>query len=680
MITKETLLRQKRDKEVGKETSCMSRKSRETITVLGCLSLTMLVSPAWSDCLPSSGTIAGLPGFPNDAYQINGLNSAGQLTGFILAGTQPEHAFVLGSGGPLDIGTLGGPVSRGRAINAAGQIAGDAMNSAGETHAIFFDGTNVLDLGTLGGSSASAAVLNDHGQAAGASLLAGDAQTQAFIFANGALTGLGTLGGAYSSAFAINNSGTVVGESAVSSSDIHGFVFVNGTMQDLGTLGGTYGSAFAVNDAGTIAGESSVATGDTHGFVYANGTMQDLGTLGGTYSSGYYVNQSGQVLGISSVAGDLDYHAFLFSAGQATDLGTLGGSNNYPYALNDAGQVVGQSQTADGTWHAYVWANGTILDLNSLLPTNSGWELENAILINLSARIVGIGIYGGLEQWFVMDLAFADTTRPTIHAPGAITLSADANCSGTVPDLSAQVVVSDDCTPVGALKVTQVPAAGTPVGLGKYLIKTTVTDLSGNKSTARTILKVVDNTPPVILSSPASLTVAVGDDCQAAVPDVLAAVAALDACTPSNQLVFAQSPEAGTMVGKGHRSIRVVVKDLAGNKAHVEIPLDVVDVTAPVIQSISATPATLAPANHKLMAISVAVDALDNCDSSPNSKIVSITANETVDANDIKITGRLTAKLAASRNGASARVYTITVQCTDNSGNSSLRTVTVTVP
>jgi hypothetical protein len=47
----------------------------------------------------------------------------------------------------------------------------------------------------------------------------------------------------------------------------------------------------------------------------------------------------------------------------------------------------------------------------------------------------------------------------------------------------------------------------------------------------------------------------------------------------------------------------------------------------------------------------------------------------------MKITGKLTAKLAATRNGASGgRVYTITVQCTDAAGNSSTRTVAVTVP
>ena len=50
-------------------------------------------------------------------------------------------------------------------------------------------------------------------------------------------------------------------------------------------------------------------------------------------------------------------------------------------------------------------------------------------------------------------------------------------------------------------------------------------------------------------------------------------------------------------------------------------------------------------------------------------------------APDWVITGNLTVDLRAERSGTgSGRVYTITVRCTDASGNSSTKTVTVTVP
>jgi hypothetical protein len=48
---------------------------------------------------------------------------------------------------------------------------------------------------------------------------------------------------------------------------------------------------------------------------------------------------------------------------------------------------------------------------------------------------------------------------------------------------------------------------------------------------------------------------------------------------------------------------------------------------------------------------------------------------------DWEITGNLTASIRAERSGAEqGRTYAITVQCTDGSGNSADRTVTVTVP
>ena len=62
-------------------------------------------------------------------------------------------------------------------------------------------------------------------------------------------------------------------------------------------------------------------------------------------------------------------------------------------------------------------------------------------------------------------------------------------------------------------------------------------------------------------------------------------------------------------------------------------------------------------------------------------KIVSVTSNESLAADDVVITGDLTVDLRADRSGnGSGRVYTITVQCKDATGNVASKTVTVTVP
>jgi hypothetical protein len=100
-----------------------------------------------------------------------------------------------------------------------------------------------------------------------------------------------------------------------------------------------------------------------------------------------------------------------------------------------------------------------------------------------------------------------------------------------------------------------------------------------------------------------------------------------------------------------------------------------------VIQSITANPNILSPPNHQLVPVTVSVVAVDNCDPSAVSKIICVTANEPFQPGDVQITGNLTVNLAASRNpSGNGRLYTITVQCTDASGNSSTGTVTVAVP
>jgi len=250
-----------------------------------------------------------------------------------------------------------------------------------------------------------------------------------------------------------------------------------------------------------------------------------------------------------------------------------------------------------------------------------------------------------------------------------------------VPDIRSQVVAGDNCTTANQLVVVQNPAAGTSVPKGQSSITVTVTDAAGNATSAPVSLTVVDTTAPVIISSPGAQTVAVGSNCHGIVPDLRSQIVASDNCTPANQLVVVQNPAPGSSVAKGQSTITVTVTDAAGNASSAQVPLSVVDRTAPVIQTISVSPNVLSPPNHQMVPVTVSVSVTDNCDSAPLSKIISITSSETVQANEIVITGPLTASLAASRNGGGGgRVYTITVQCTDNSGNSSSGTVTVTVP
>jgi hypothetical protein len=194
-------------------------------------------------------------------------------------------------------------------------------------------------------------------------------------------------------------------------------------------------------------------------------------------------------------------------------------------------------------------------------------------------------------------------------------------------------------------------------------------------------VSVVDSQAPVITSAPASLSVAAGADCAATVPNVVSSIVATDNCTAANELTVTQSPAAGTVLNSGQHEITITVTDASGNQASTAVTLNIVDTTAPVIASVTVSPNVLTPPNNQLQAVFVTVNAADNCDPAPVSQIESITPNVAVAPGDIQITGPLTASLAAKKNPTGPdRVYTITVRCTDATGNSSTTTVTVTVP
>lgn len=632
-----------------------------------------------------SVTITNLPEIAMSAYQVFGLNQTGQVAGFFfVAGDHPSHPFIYDQSNLLDLGTLGGDSGQANAINKLGQIAGEAEPLGSVTpHAFFYDGSALADLGTLGGSSSTAGFLNDFGQLAGSSLTSGDAERHAFLYTSNAMFDLGTLGGTYSIPYGLNNAGQVVGESTTAANSMHAFLHSGGSIHDLGTLGADYAAAFAINDAGSVVGESSVDDSTIHPFLYAGGVLTDLQGFGGTYATAFAINNAGQVLGSSSLA-DGTYHGFVYASGTLTDLGTIaGGANTFAYAQNNLGQVVGQADTADPAISvAFLWQNGVMTDLNSFLPADSGWQLQQAMLINDYGRIVGIGLHNGMSEWFIMNLSLggADTNAPLIVGPSQLVLSADTGCQATLPNLLSQFTITDNCTPPESLVINQTPAAGTVLALGTYSVTITATDLASNIATVTVLVTVADQTGPVVLSAPDSVNVCARASCQALMPNLKCKVHAMDNCTPTNHLVKTQSPAPGTVLTEGDYVATVSVADAAGNVTDQHIVVHVIDRIAPVISSVSASPNIISPPNHAMIPVTVTVNATDNCEL-PKSKILCVKCNETVAPDDIQITGDLTVSLAATRNGAGrGRIYTITVQSCDSFGNKTKASTFVKVP
>jgi len=291
-----------------------------------------------------------------------------------------------------ELGSLGGSSAFGYKINNSGKVAGWAQTGAGDQHAFVASGAGIQDLSPLFGSDTFASGINASGVIVGTSYVGG--QAHGTIWTGSGSTDLGA--GIF--ATGINDAGVIIGGNG------HAFVLANGIYQDLGVLQvGGWSSASGINHDGAVVGDASVGSG-FHGFIWTAGTgMLPVGDLGGGNSHATGVNNTGAVVGTATLASGYE-HAFLAFGALMTDLGTLGGGSSFAYSINDGGTVVGYSWLAGrANPHAFVYSNGIMLDLNSLLANGSGWELTEAYGINDAGQIVGSGLFNGRVSAFRLD-------------------------------------------------------------------------------------------------------------------------------------------------------------------------------------------------------------------------------------------------------------------------------------
>jgi len=139
-------------------------------------------------------------------------------------------------------------------------------------------------------------------------------------------------------------------------------------------------------------------------------------------------------------------------------------------------------------------------------------------------------------------------------------------------------------------------------------------------------------------------------------------------------------------LGLGEHTVVLLVSDGTAEPVTCEFTVTVVDTTAPEIRRVAANPAALWPPNHKMRTVTVRVVAEDACGGVTN-RVVSVESNEPEnglgDGNtdeDWEIVDDLTVRLRAERGGiGSGRIYTLTVESEDESGNVATATTTVKV-
>lgn len=344
-----------------------------------------------------------------------------------------------------DLGPVGAAPGQPFGIANNGVIAGAAVGVDGTSQAVLWYKDAQTDLGTLGlrVSNSLAYGINDHGAVVGMAdtwttypyqedfcgfkafgLPSWGKECLPFLWQNGVMTALPTLGGYNGQASMINNRGPIAGvaennvrDPACPAPQVLQFKPVswqNGKIQELATVGGDPdGYAVAINDSGQIAGGSGTCAPfnqgmlnslrPLHALLWQNGAVTDLGNLGGSGHGlgnlALNINNTGQVVGTSDLPGDQASHAFLWTKGNGMqDLGTLPGDvSSVGFGVDDNGTVSGLSIDATGNIRAFLWQNGAMNDLNSLIPADSALFLLLACSINARGQIVGLAVDGAGE-------------------------------------------------------------------------------------------------------------------------------------------------------------------------------------------------------------------------------------------------------------------------------------------
>ncbi len=335
-------------------------------------------------------SLSSLGGTSGTGNTINDRNWA--MGSADLPGNQTAHATMWLQGLTFDLGTLGGPNSgvEWPVKNSKGVVSGiaetDTTNPLGEAwscSAFFPTVTGDICLG--------------------------------FRWQNGVMSALPTLGGYDGYAAGVNGLGQIVGWAENTTQDptcvapqVEQFEAVvwepDNTMHQLPPYTGDPDSAAtAINDQQQVVGISGtcdVAVGAfsaAHALLWQNGKPINLGSLGGVaWNTPAAINMNGEVVGFSDLPGDENgtpnFHAFLWTAQSGMqDLGTLSG-DTYSEALdiNTQGQIVGLSCTANfASCRAFIWENGVMTDLNTLIPPDSPLYLIDAGGITDSGEITG---------------------------------------------------------------------------------------------------------------------------------------------------------------------------------------------------------------------------------------------------------------------------------------------------
>lgn len=321
----------------------------------------------------------------------------------LLPATSAHAQFIISN--ILDLGVSGSHTFA-YGINDDGTVVGLAKTGT-TNRAVIWSGTQMQDLGLA--YNGSAGHISNTGYITGQVL--NGTSYGAFVWSpvTGPLFGADILGFGTqytSSAKSVNDNGDVIGR-------INNSNFIRDHQTGIGLLdlGGLSTSPEDINNAGQIVGYHENLSGQNRAILKNGDNVVELGDLGGGSSAAFAINEQGWIVGNSATTGGVS-HAFIWQDGVMQDMGSLYGGLSTAEDINEDGIAVGYMRIPDGPTRAFAWsATDGMIDLNSLLPENSGWELLFAASINNSNEIVGYGINGD-EHYRAFRLTLTEVPVP----------------------------------------------------------------------------------------------------------------------------------------------------------------------------------------------------------------------------------------------------------------------------
>ncbi len=200
------------------------------------------------------------------------------------------------------------------------------------------------------------------------------------------------VGALCSEAWDVNSAGRIIGEfeRAGGPSPV-AIVWDGEQFTEVPPPAGSFSQPHAVNDGGIVVGTTADGTSFYKAFVWDGKEMTLIQPLFGPRSSARDINSAGQITGWMGTGPLVDARPFLWQEGRIAELGLPPGAiTGVPIAINDAGDVVGALGIADGegglVTRSVLWSSdGQVINLG-VLP---GFDLCSALDVAGAGQIIG---------------------------------------------------------------------------------------------------------------------------------------------------------------------------------------------------------------------------------------------------------------------------------------------------